>query len=96
MTAKEGEIKKTMKDVTNHKKKGTITPLSGDETDILYSPHLQYHRLFFAMSPITIETPLLGCSVTQWFSKLSRCDTQGGLMPNAIHQHCSSSNNYIF
>lgn len=84
----------SIKVVTNHKKKETITPLSGDETDILYSLHLQYHRVFFfTIRPITIETFLLGCSVTQCLSTLSRCDRQGGLMPNTIHQHCSSSNN---
>lgn len=88
---KEGE-KKTIKDVTNCKKKETITPLSGDETDILYSPHLQYHSVFFfTMRLITKETLLLGCSVTQCLSTLSRCSRQGGLMPNAIDQHCSSS-----
>ncbi len=47
MTPKERGKKKTIKDVTNHKKKETIMPLSEDETDILYPLHLQYHRLFF-------------------------------------------------
>lgn len=39
-TQKDWKIK-TIKDVTNHKKNETITPLFGDETNVLYSNHLQ-------------------------------------------------------
>lgn len=43
----------------------------------------------FLPCQIIIETPLLGCSVTQCQSTLSGCSRQGGLRPEAVNQHGS-------
>lgn len=87
--------KRDMKDVTNHKKKETIMPLSWDETDILLASSPVPHKFYFHYE-VDAEDVLLGYSVTHCLSTMSRCDRQGGLMYITIHQHCSSSNNLIF